>query len=224
LSQTNNIIGIKKIQLIWNNFVKICIFFKKEVYMINILWAYMIVISIIFALLTGRMREINEVIFSSLQNTTEMVIYLTAIMCFWCGMIKILKNTKMACFFNKILMPFINYFFHDESDEAKEFISFNIFSNLMGIGNAATPSGINAMKEMNKSCSSDKMNRGMNMFILLNTLSIQLFPTTIIGIMMSLGGVNSAKIIFPIWIVSFSVLLIIMILGNFLLKKENNDD
>ncbi len=192
--------------------------------MINILWAYMIVISIIFAVLTGRMREINEVIFSSLQNTTEMVIYLTAIMCFWCGMIKILKNTKMALFFNKILMPFINYFFHDESDEAKEFISFNIFSNLMGIGNAATPSGINAMKEMDKRCCSEKMSRGMNMFILLNTLSIQLFPTTIIGIMMSLGGVNSAKIIFPIWIVSFSVLLIIMILGNFWLKRENNDD
>ena len=63
--------------------------------MINKLWAGMLIVSIIFGVFVGRMDEINSAIFLSFENTTEMIISITSIMCFWCGVIKIVKNTKM---------------------------------------------------------------------------------------------------------------------------------
>ena len=110
-----------------------------------------------FGVFVGRMDEINSAIFLSFENTTEMIISITSIMCFWCGVIKIVKNTKILGFFDKILRPFINYFYKKTSQNSKDFIVINVFSNMIGIGNAATPAGIEAMKEMDKELKSEKM-------------------------------------------------------------------
>lgn len=186
--------------------------------MINKIWAYMIIISILFGVLNGRIHDVNNAIFLSFENTTEMILSITSIMCFWCGMIEILKSTRILNFFNKILNPFVNYFFARTSKIAKDAILINIFSNILGIGNAATPSGIKAMKEMENDCQKDSMSTEMNLFILMNTLSIQIFPTTIISILISSGNIHAGKIILPIIITSFTTFFIIMFLGKYILK------
>lgn len=191
--------------------------------MINKIWAYILIIAILFGLVNGKILDINNAIFLSLDNTTEMIISLTSIMCFWCGMIEILKNTRILGFFNKILEPFLGYFFPRVNKNAKDAILINIFSNLLGIGNAATPSGIKAMKEMEKECKKEKMNYEMNLFILMNTLSIQIFPTTIISIMISSGNINAGKIIFPVILTSLITFIIIMLLGKYILKEDKGE-
>lgn len=188
--------------------------------MINKIWAYMLIIAILFGLVNGKLYAINNSIFTSLENTTEMILSMTSIMCFWCGMIEILKNTKILNIFSKILNPFLKIFFKNTSKKAKDAILINIFSNLLGIGNAATPSGIKAMKEMEEECSNEKMSYEMNLFVLMNTLSIQMFPTTIISIMISSGNMNAGTIILPVILTSFITFFIIMFLGKYILKEE----
>ena len=93
-------------------------------------------------------------------------------------------------------------------------------SNLMGIGNAATPAGIEAMKRMEKESTANEMSKEMNLFVLMNTLSIQLFPTTVISILASQGSDGAGKIIVPVWITSILTFFIIMFLGNLFFKER----
>lgn len=188
--------------------------------MINKLWAGMLIFSIVFGICVGRIDEINNAIFLSFENTTEMILSITCIMCFWCGVIKIIKNTKILGFFDKILRPFINYFYKKTSQNSKDFIVINIFSNMLGIGNAATPAGIEAIKEMDKELKSEKMSPEMNLFILMNTLSVQIIPTTVMSIMISCGNVNAGKIIIPILLTSLITFIVIMFLGKCILDRE----
>lgn len=192
--------------------------------MLNKIWPIMVIISVIFGFFNGRIDEVNNSIFVSFEDTINMGMSFLGVMCFWSGMIKILKNTKILEKIQKILKPFIERFFGTEQEKSKELISLNMVSNMMGIGNAATPIGIEAMKEMEKSNSKKGMSYGMNMFVLMNTLSIQIIPTTIISVRASLGSEKSGSIIVPIWIVSIVTFFIIMIIGSKIFKKENENE
>ena len=188
--------------------------------MLNIIWPFMIIISLVFGLCTGRIEDINNAIFASFEDTVNMIINFLGIMCFWSGMINVLKNTRIMVKIENLLKPFVNKIFGTQTEKAKELISINIVSNLFGIGNAATPIGIKAMKEMDANDKNNKMSFEMNMFVLLNTLSIQLIPTTIISVRASLGAENGSRIIFPVWIVSVLTFFIVMTMGVYIFKKD----
>lgn len=191
--------------------------------MLNKIWPAMIIISVIFGISTGRIKEVNDAIFVSLEDTVNMCIKFSGIMCFWGGMMSILKNTRILSKIGELLRPFIDRVFKNESESSKEFITLNIVSNMLGLGNAATPVGIKAMEEMDRSNEGNKASYGMNMFVLLNTLSIQIMPTMVISIRASLGSKSAGKIILPVWIVSIITFAITMFIGLKLFKKEKNN-
>ena len=191
--------------------------------MLNKIWPAMIIISVIYGFFSGRIKEVNDAIFVSLDDTVTTSISFLGIMCFWSGMIEILKNTTILHRIGNILKPFIEKLFKDESEKAKELITVNVVSNMLGLGNAATPVGIKAMEELNKSENGKRVSYGMNIFILLNTLSIQIIPTMIISIRASLGSQSAGKIIIPVWIVSILTLIIIMFIGLKIFKKEKDN-
>lgn len=191
--------------------------------MLNKIWPAMIIISVIYGFFSGRIKEVNDAIFVSLDDTVTTSISFLGIMCFWSGMIEILKNTTILHRIGNILKPFIEKLFKDESEKAKELITLNVVSNMLGLGNAATPVGIKAMEELNKSENGKRVSYGMNIFILLNTLSIQIIPTMIISIRASLGSQSAGKIIIPVWIVSILTLIIIMFIGLKIFKKEKDN-
>ena len=92
--------------------------------------------------------------------------------------------------------------FPDSRNDQKihEEISMNITANMLGLGNAATPLGLKAMKSMQeKNENKDRLTDDMATFIILNTASIQIIPTTVISIRMSLGSAQPTKIIFAVW-------------------------
>lgn len=194
--------------------------FYREGYMINKLWVYMLIFSCMYGFCQGRIVNINDAIFSSFESTTNIIISLIGIMCFWCGIINILRNTVIMKFLEKILNPFVKCFFKREKESTRNLIIINMVSNMLGIGNAATPSGISAMKEMDKRISGDKMSYEMNMFVLMNTLSIQILPTTIMSIMVSLGKEDAYKIILPIWFTSVFTFVVIIFVGKIVLRRE----
>ena len=96
----------------------------------------------------------------------------------------------------------------------------NIVANIMGLGNAATPMGLKAMKSMQeKNKDKTKLSNSMAMFIVLNTASIQLIPTTVIAIRSSLGSKNPTAMIVPVWIVTALAALVAVISAKLLMKR-----
>lgn len=135
---------------------------------------------------------------------------------------EIVRKTSLIKKLTKLLNPIMKFLFPNVKREDKEYeeISINIISNLLGIGNAATPSGLKAMATMQEK-NKDKLtlNDNMAMFIILNTASIQIIPTTVIAIRMSLNSVSPTKIIIPIWIATIAADITGIFASKILSKK-----
>lgn len=188
--------------------------------MLNSIWPILVLSAIFFAVFNQKAENVNSAVFVSFENVIDFIFKFGGILCFWSGMIKITKNTSILGKIEKILTPFVNKFFKNTSEDVKKLITLNMVSNLMGIGNAATPAGIEAMKRMEKESTTKEMSKEMNLFVLMNTLSIQIFPTTVISILASQGSEGAGKIIIPVWITSILTFFIIMFLGNLFFKER----
>ena len=175
----------------------------------NFILPLMIIISLIFACLNGRLDQTISAVFSGAENAVTIIIQMAGVFCFWSGLLKISESSGLSKIISKIISPVLNFVFPKLKTNGKAFskISMNVVANLLGMGNAATPAGIDAMCELDKlngysSFASDEM----CMFVILNTASIQLIPTTIMSLRASSGG-NPQSVIFPIWITSAISLL-----------------
>ena len=171
--------------------------------MLNILWPILIIISYVYAIFAGNIEEINNAVFEYTETAITLSITLLGTMCLWSGLMEIAVNTRLINRITKILKPIINWLFPTSSKDEKIYkeISMNIISNLLGLGNAATPLGIKAMKSMQEKNSNKKrLTDDMATFIILNTASIQIIPTTVIAIRNSLGSQEPTQIIFAVWV------------------------
>lgn len=190
--------------------------------MLNKIWPFFIIISFIFAILSGNMEEFNNSLFTSCGEAVDLTITLFGTMCLWNGLMKIVQETSLIQKLSTLISPIMKFLFPKLRKEDKEYkeITINIIANLLGIGNAATPLGLKAMKTMQeKNPNKDTITDNMAMFIVLNTASLQLIPTTVIAVRMSLGSVEPSKIIVPIWIVTIIADIAGIIATKILSKK-----
>ena len=170
--------------------------------MLNVIWPIFIIISVIYAFLCGNIENVSNGIFSSLNDVIDLSLTLLGTMCLWNGIMEIARNTSFVDRLCKMLNPLIKILFPRlENEKAKREISMNIVANFLGLGNAATPLGLKAMKTLQEDNKiKDTLNNYMVMFIVLNTASLQLIPTNVIAIRNSLGSNSPSGIIFPVWI------------------------
>jgi len=171
--------------------------------MLNKLWPIFIIISIVYGIITGNVSNINNAVFESTESAVELCLTLLGTMCLWSGIMEIASKTKLIDKINKLLNGLMKFLFPDIKKEDKEYkeITMNITANILGLGNAATPLGLKAMKTMQeKNKDKEKLTNSMAMFIILNTASLQIIPTTVIAIRSSLNSANPTKIILPVWI------------------------
>lgn len=176
--------------------------------------------------LIGNLEKINIAFFDSTKEAVELTINLLGTICLWNGIINIISKTSIMDSLIKIINPIINILFPKikNNNKIKKEISMNIIANVLGLGNAATPIGIKAMKslqEINKS--KEKISDTMAMLIILNTASIQLIPTTVIGIRSSLGSKNPTSIIFCVWISTILAAISGIISTKFFIKINNKE-
>lgn len=116
----------------------------------------------------------------------------------------------------KFLFPEIK-----ETEKVHEEISMNMVANIMGLGNAATPLGLKAMTSMQKlNYKKDILSNSMMMFIVLNTASLQILPTTVIAIRTSLGSKEPTSIIFPVWVATISAAIAAVAVTKILIRKK----
>ena len=171
--------------------------------------------------MTGRINEMMPLLTKTTAECGTFVIKLLFLTGFFSGIIKIGEDVGLTNKLSLLLRPLLNRIFKTKNSDTVNQIAVNISANMLGIGNAATPSGLSAMKKLdgeNKkpSIPSDDMCR----FILFNTCSLQLIPTTILGLRAMAGSKNPAVIIVPVIFVSLGSLAFGLLLCNWCLKKR----
>lgn len=190
--------------------------------MLNIIWPLFLIVSFIYGILNGRLEEINTAVFEGTKSAVELSISLLGTMCLWNGIMMIACKTSIVKKLTKALSPIMKNLFPDikKEDKVHEEISMNIIANIMGLGNAATPLGLKAMKSMQRENKDKKiLSNSMAMLIVLNTASIQIIPTTVIAMRSSLNSNNPTGMIVPIWIATICAAIAAIGSAKILMKK-----
>lgn len=178
--------------------------------MLNSIWPVFIIISFSYAIFSGNLENLNLAIFQSTSDAIMLSIDLLGTICLWNGIMQVSNKTSIINKLTKLLSPIIKILFPDvrRNKQVQKEISMNMIANILGLGNAATPLGLKAMKSMQRdNPKKDTLTNSMLVFIVLNTASIQIIPTTVIAIRNSLGSNNPTSIIFPVWIATICAAL-----------------
>lgn len=168
-----------------------------------------ICLSFIFSSLTGRISELSSAALTSCKDAVTLCISLCGTICLWSGVMKVAERSGAVKKLSVIFAKPLTLLFHDidKKGTAMQYIVMNFISNLLGLGNASTPLGIKAMNELKKEQNADKTaTRNMIMLVVMNTASVQFFPSTIAAIRASYGSTAPADIVPCVWIVSLIAL------------------
>lgn len=176
-------------------------------------------ISLSFSVLSGFPEKVLQSGISGAGDAIQILISLAGTLCFWSGILRIAEKGGAADKVQKLLSPVIRRLFPKTNFRNK--ITMNIIANLFGTGNAATPAGVAAMEGMDKENKKSPFpSCEMGRFAVMNTASIQLFPTTVISILASFGAKNPFSIVPYVWISSFSALFMALLTQKLLFRKE----
>jgi len=189
--------------------------------MLNILWPIFIITSYSYSLISGNLEKINNGIFESASSAVELTITFFGTITLWCGIMQIAKDSGLSKKLAKFLKPLVKFLFPDvnEKDNAHEEISLNIIANILGLGNASTPLGLKAMESLQENNpNKNVLSNSMAMLVLVNTASLQLIPTTVIAIRMSLNSNNPTAIILPVWIATLSAAFVAILAAKLCIR------
>ena len=171
----------------------------------NYIFFFLIIISIIFGAINGKLTDVTNAIFSGCKSAIDIVLILLGIMTFWLGIMKLAEKSGLVELMAKFLKPVTNLIFPEIPQNSPVIgdVAMNFSANALGLSNAATPIGIKAitgMQELNidKSTASNSM----CMLLSMNTAGFQLIPATVIAILASKGASNPTEIIVPTLIVT----------------------
>ena len=196
--------------------------------MMNYVFSFIILISVIFSVVSGNSQDVTNSFLNQSVEAINLFLILLGGMAFWGGIMNVAKESGLTRKISKLFSPILDKIFINLKDNqrAKEAISMNISANLLGLGNAALPLGIAAMKEIKRN-SFDKTSAStdMIMMIILNSASMQLIPSNVATLRLSKGAKNPFDIIIAVWIVSFlsliSGIIAVKIFSYFDLKKTD---
>lgn len=166
---------------------------------------FSVLLSVIFSIITGKTAEVSAAALEESSHAAELSLKLLGSLCFWSGISKVAEESGLVEKFRKFLKPALLLVFPSLKNEEKALgaISMNVAANLFGLGNAATPLGIIAMKELHKiSGFSSVATKEMVCFVVMNTASLQFLPTTVAAVRLANGAENPMDILPAVWFVS----------------------
>jgi spore maturation protein A len=208
---------------VWNIFRKNIIIFQKGVVRMSKIWSGMIIIAIVLSIVQGNLQELISALMNSTQSAIETVLDMMGMLCMWSGFMKIAEESGIVKSVSKKITPIVKFIFPElpRDNEATGHIAMNMTANLLGLGNIATPMGLKAMEKLelyndNKS----RLSNSMMMFIILNTASIQLIPTSVIALRASYNSTNPADIVLPIILASFGSVVVGIILVKLSCRRK----
>ncbi|HHT0594642.1 TPA: nucleoside recognition domain-containing protein [Legionella anisa] len=166
--------------------------------MLNLIWLGMILISVIVGMIEGRIDEVARAVTESAKLGFEIALGLAGIMTLWLGIMSIANESGLVNLLGKLLKPILRRLFPDIPTEhpAMGAIIMNLAANMLGLANAATPFGLQAMKELQALNQHTKIaTNSMCTFLAINTSSVQLIPATAIAYLAANGSINPSSII-----------------------------
>ena len=175
------------------------------------IWVILLFVSVVFGALTGSAGAVGAAAVQGAESAVELTLSLAVPMIFYSALLEVMERSGLTEKLSRALRPVLGRLFpssRSDSELAGE-LSCNMSANLLGLGNAATPFGIAAMKEMNKtnfnkSIASDSMVT----FVVMNTASIQLVPTMLTILRQKHGSASPFEVMPAIWIVSALSLIV----------------
>jgi spore maturation protein A len=167
------------------------------------IWLLVLSVSVLFAVLNGRIDDFTKAMFEAGKASVEVCLYLVGIVALWLGVTKILEDSGLMYRLSNFFTPAISSLFKNipRGHASITSITLNLLANFFGIGNAATPLGIKAMEDL-QTLNNEKetITFEMMLFIVINTSSIQLIPFTVIGLLASYGSENPNWVFLPTFI------------------------
>lgn len=179
--------------------------------MLNYMWAFMILVGVIYAVFTGNMGAVTDAALDSAGEAISLCITMAGVMAMWMGLMEIAQKAGLIEKMTKGIEPFLRFLFPNIPNKhpAKEYIATNIIANVLGLGWACTPAGLKAMEALSdlekERGNMDYIEEGgqrvasneMCNFLILNISSLQLIPVNMIAYRSQYGSVNPASIIAP---------------------------
>ena len=198
---------------------------KEKASTINIIWLSIILISIASAAWLGKMSALTLALFEESKAAVMLAVGLIGSMAFWLGMMKILEEAGALRIIAKIVRPVMSKLFPEipKDHPAIGAIVMNMSANMLGMGNAATPFGINAMQELDKlNGEKGRATNAMCLFLAINTSSVTLLPLGVITIRAAAGAKDPASILIPSLLATI-VSTTVAILATKLLQRRTPD-
>ncbi len=170
----------------------------------------MIALSFLYAVVSGNLSQLSSGIPEAATSAVELLISISGMLCMWSGFMRIAKDCGLIDKLARLFAPILKKLYPDVAPESDAFryISMNISANLLGLGNAATPLGLSAMRELRRINDSDTASDSMVTFVVMNTASIQLIPTTVAALRKSYGSQQPFDILLCVWMTSVTALAV----------------
>lgn len=177
--------------------------------MMNYVFPVLLIISFIAAITTGRIDALSVAVIDGAEGAVQLLLRLVSMLCLWGGIMEIAEQAGMTKAFSRLMSPVVGMIFPRLRKEkyALEAISMNITANILGLGNAATPLGLEAMRRLqdingNKSVASNEM----VVFVVMNTAAMHIIPTTVATMRGQYGSENPMEIMPAAFLTSFCAL------------------
>lgn len=167
------------------------------------IWTGMVAVSILCGIATGQGELVAAAAVEGAQSAVELCVSIAGMLCLWTGVMEVMGRSGLAEKLSRLLRPVLRLLFPQVAQDRAilDSISANVSANLLGLGNAATPLGIEAVRRMERR-SPGVASDAMCMLVVCNTASIQLIPTTVATVRAAAGGASPFDILPAVWLAS----------------------
>ena len=169
----------------------------------SVIWTGMVVISILCAIATGQESQVAAAAVEGTRAAVELGLSIAGMLCLWTGVMEVMRRSGLAEGLSRLLRPVLRRLFPSVSREKDivDSISANVSANLLGLGSAATPLGLEAARRMSRK-SPGVASDALCMLVVCNTASIQLIPTTVATVRSAAGCATPFDILPAVWLAS----------------------
>ena len=181
------------------------------------IWTGMVAVSVVYGLVNGTIGAVGAAALEGAQAAVDLCVSMAGVLCLWSGVMAVMEACGLTAGLSRLFRPVLRRLLPDacRDRETLAAVSANVSANLLGLGNAATPLGIQAARRMAAGCggvASDELCR----LVVLNTASIQLLPTTVAGVRAALGSASPFDILPAVWLASALSVVVGVLTAKFL--------
>lgn len=167
----------------------------------SVIWTGMAVVSVLCGIATGRGEQVAAAAVEGAGAALELCLSIGGMLCLWTGVMEVMSRAGLAQKLSRLLRPVLSKLYPSAADRgAMDAIAANVSANLLGLGNAATPPGLEAARRLHRG--GDQAGDSLCMLVVCNTASIQLVPTTVAAVRGGAGSAAPFDILPAVWLAS----------------------